>query len=80
MTVYMCKVYDAFLGDWIDLGVFSTQAKAEGAGDHYIMESYPACVVIDWARDANVRTDWYQDIDGRINTRVVTECELDKVL
>jgi len=80
MTVYMCKVYDAFLGDWIDLGVFSTQAKAEGAGDNYIMENYPACVVIDWARDVNVRTDWYQDIDGRINTRVVTECELDKVL
>ena len=44
------------------------------------MENYPACVVIDWARDANVRTDWYQDIDGRVNTRVVTECELDKML
>lgn len=80
MKVYMCKVYDALIGDWIDLGVFSTQAKAEGAGENYIMENYPACVVIDWARDANVRTDWYQDIDGRVNTRVVTECELDKML
>lgn len=80
MTVFICKVYDALIGDWIDLGVFSTQAKAEGAGTDYIMESYPACVVIDWERDANVLTTWYQDIDGRVNTRVVTECELDKVL
>lgn len=80
MTVYMCKIYDALIGDWIDLGVFSTAAKAEGAGDNYIMESYPACVVIDWERDGNVCTVWYQDIDGRINTRVVTECELDKML
>ena len=80
MTVYMCKVYDALIGDWIDLGVFSTSVKAEGAGTDYIMENYPACVIIDWARDANVRTDWYQDIDGRVNTRVVTECELDKML
>ena len=80
MTVYMSKVYDALIGEWIDFGVFSTGAKAEGAGENYIMENYPACVVIDWERDGNVRTDWYQDIDGRINTRVVTECELDKVL
>ena len=80
MKIFMCKVYDALIGNWIDLGVFSTSVKAEGAGTNYIMENYPACVVIDWARDANVRTDWYQDIDGRVNTRVVTECELDKSL
>ena len=80
MKVFMCKVYDALIGDWIDLGVFSTSVKAEGAGTDYIMENYPACVIIDWARDANVRTDWYQDMDGRVNTRVVTECELDKML
>lgn len=80
MTVYTSKVYDTLIGDWIDMGVFSTPAKAEGAGESYIMENYPACVIIDWERDANVLTTWYQDIDGRINTRVVTECELDKVL
>lgn len=80
MKIYTSKVYDALIGDWIDMGVFSTQAKAEGAGENYIMENYPACVIIDWAREDNVRTDWYQDIDGRVNTRVVTECELDKIL
>ena len=80
MTVYMCKVYDALIGDWIDLGVFSTQAKAEGAGEEYITSNYPACVVIDWERDVNVHIVWYQDIGGRVNTRVVTECELDKSL
>ena len=63
MKVSMCKVYDGDFGDWVDIGVFSTHAKAMNGG-----------------YDTNVYTTWFQSPKGRMFTRVVTECELDKTL
>ena len=39
MKVYMCKVWDGVLGDWVDIGVFSTCAKAMEGGSLYIVEA-----------------------------------------
>ena len=80
MKLYLCKVYDDGVGDWADLGVFSTQVKAECAGIIYIHQIYHDVELIDWEREPNVYTDWYQTPGGRVFTRVITECELDKSL
>lgn len=80
MKLYMCKVYDGLLGDWVDIGVFSTCAKAMEGGSLYIVEVCSEAVVIDWEHDTNVFTDWFQSHTGRVFTRVVTEVELDRPL
>ena len=79
MKVYMCKVFDNNIGDWIDIGVFSTCARAMEAGSLYII-AYDDVTLLDWDHDTNVYTDWYQDTNGRVYTRVVTETELDRSL
>jgi NifU-like protein involved in Fe-S cluster formation len=78
--VYMCKVWDGALGDWVDIGVFSTRAKAMEGGSLYIVGACGDVTLLDWEYDTNVFTDWYQDTNGRVFTRVVTECEVDKGL
>lgn len=80
MKVFMCKVYDGILGDWVDMGVFSTCAKAMEAGSLYIISQCADVTLIDWDHDANVCTDWYQNNNGRVFTRVVTETEIDRSL
>ena len=80
MKVYMCKVWDGLLGDWVDIGVFSTPAKAMEGGSLYIVNTCGDVSLLDWEHDTNVYTDWYQGTNGRIFTRVVTECEIDKGL
>ena len=80
MTVYMCKVYDGDLGDWVDIGVFSTHVRAMGNGYTYIRNACPEANIIDWEDDTNVYTTWFQSPKGRIFTRVVTDCEFDKAL
>jgi hypothetical protein len=80
MKVYMCKVWDGALGDWVDIGVFSTTVKAMKGGSLYIANTCGDVSLLDWEHDANVYTDWYQSTNGRVFTRVVTECEIDKGL
>ena len=80
MKVFMCKVYDGILGDWVDMGVFSTCAKAMAAGSLYIVSACGEACTLDWEHDSNVYTDWYQSKHGRVFTRVVTETELDRSL
>ena len=80
MKVYMCKVWDGALGDWVDIGVFSTRAKAMEGGSLYIVEACGDVSLLDWDHDVNVCTDWYQSTDGRVFTRVVTETEIDRSL
>lgn len=80
MTLYLCKVWDGILGDWVDIGVFSTCAKAMEAGSLYIVEACENVTLLDWEHDANVCTDWYQSANGRVFTRVVTEAKLDQSL
>ena len=80
MKVSMCKVFDPRLGDWVDMGVFSTSAKALDSGTLYITNACGDVYLLDFDYDTNVHTDWYQDADGAIFTRVVTECEIDKGL
>ena len=62
--------------------VFSTSAKAEGAGTEYIENACEDAEVtlIDWENDANVSTHWYQTPGGRVFTRVITKCCLDENL
>lgn len=80
MKVYMCKVWDGALGDWVDIGVFSTCAKAMEGGSLYIVNTHGDVSLVDWARDTNVYTDWYQGTDGNDFIRVVTETEIDRSL
>ena len=81
MKVYMCKVWDSVVfGDWVDIGVFSTCAKAMEAGSLYIVEVYGDVTLLDWEHDTNVYTDWYQGTNGQVFTRVVTETEIDRSL
>ena len=80
MKVSICKVFDGDLGDWVDIGVFSTVARAMEAGSLYIINSCGDVSLLDWDHGANVNTDWYQGTNGRVFTRVVTECEVDKEL
>ena len=80
MKVSMCKVYDGDLANWVDIGVFSTIAKAMEGGSLYIVNACGDVSLLDWEHDTNVYTDWYQGTNGRVFTRVVTECELDKAL
>ena len=80
MKVSMCKVFDPYLGDWVDMGVFSTSAKATESGMLYITNAHGDVSWLDFDYDTNVHTDWYQDVHDRIFTRVVTECEIDKGL
>ena len=80
MKVYMCKVYDGDLGEWVDIGVFSTLAKGMEGGSLYIVGQCEGVTLLDWDHDANVCTDWYQGPQGRIFTRVVTEAEIDRLL
>jgi hypothetical protein len=80
MKVSMCKVYDGDLGDWVDIGVFSTPTKAMEGGSIYIVNACGNVSLLDWEHDTNVYTDWYQGTNGRVFTRVVTECEIDKEL
>jgi len=80
MKVYMCKVWDGNLGDWVDIGVFSTRAKAMEAGSRYIVEACKDVSLLDWEYDANVCTDWYQGASEGIFTRSVTEVEIDRSL
>lgn len=80
MKVFMCKVYDGVLGDWVDMGVFSTCAKAMEAGSLYIISQCADVILLDWDYDANVYTDWYQGKYGWAFTRVVTETEIDRSL
>ena len=80
MKVYMCKVWDGILGDWVDIGVFSTCAKAMEGGSLYIIDTCGDVCLLDWEHDANVYADWYQSADGHVFTRVVTETEIDRSL
>ena len=80
MKVYMCKVFDGALGEWVDIGVFSTCAKAMEAGSLYIVNTSDGYALIDWEHDTNIYTDWYQGTNGRVFTRVVTEAEIDRSL
>lgn len=80
MKVYMCKVWDGALGDWVDIGVFSTRAKAMEAGSLYIVQACGDVTLLDWEHDANVCTDWYQCASARVFTRSVTETEIDRSL
>ena len=80
MKVYMCKVWDGSLGDWVDIGVFSTWASAIKVGSNYITAACENAKLIDWEYDTNVSTNWYQDSNGRIFTRVITETEIDRGL
>ena len=80
MKVSLCKVFDGDLGDWVDIGVFSTTAKAMEGGSLYIVNSCGDVTLIDWDHHAPVYTDWYQGTNGRVFTRVVTECEIDRAL
>lgn len=80
MKVYMCKVWDGDLGDWVDIGVFSTTAKAMENGSLYIANACGDVSLLDWEHDAILSTDWYQGPSGRFFTRVITECEIDKGL
>mgnify|MGYP006958174253 FL=1 len=80
MKVYMCKVWDGALGDWVDIGVFSTRAKAMEAGSLYIVQACGDVSLLDWEHDANVCTDWYQGASERIFTRSITEAEIDRSL
>ena len=81
MKVFMCKVYDGELGDWVDIGVFSTCAKAMEAGTLYIVGACGDVALLDWEHDTNVYTDWYQSTSHfRTYTRVVTEVTVDQSL
>lgn len=82
MTLYMCKVFDDNLGDWTDIGVFSTCAKAMEYGSLYINNACDGVTIqlIDWDHSTHILTDWYQTPGGRVFTRVVTETELDRGL
>ena len=80
MKVSMCKVYDGDLGDWVDIGVLSTTAKAVEGGSLYIVNACGDVSLLDWEHDTNVYTDWYQSADGNVFTRVVTETEIDRSL
>ena len=80
MKVYMCKVWDGVLGNWVDRGVFSTCAKAMESGSLYIVEVCGDVTLLDWEHDTNVYIDWYQNTNGRIFIRVVTETEIDRSL
>ena len=65
MKVSMCKVYDGDFGEWRYT---------------YIMNACHEANVIDWEDDTNVYTTWFQSPKGRVFTRVVTECEVDRAL
>lgn len=80
MKVNMCKVFDPTVGEWIDIGVFSTLAKAMEAGSLYIIDACEGAALLDWDHDPNVYTDWFQGKTGAIFTRVITECEVDRTL
>lgn len=80
MKVYMCKVWDGALGDWVDIGVFSTRAKAMEAGSLYIINICEDITLLDWEHDINVDTDWYEGAAKCIFTRVITEVEIDRSL
>lgn len=81
MKLYMCKMYDSELGDWVDLGVFSSFAKANEAGTYYISyQTNDDTELIDWEVENNICTDYYETNNGCIYTRVITETELDKIL
>lgn len=80
MKVYMCKVWDSTLGDWVDRGVFSTCAKAMESGSLYIIETCGDVTLLDWEHDTNIYTDWYQCANGHVFARVVTETEIDRSL
>ena len=80
MKVSMCKGYDGDLGDWVDIGGVATTAKAMESGSLYIVNTCGDVSLLDWEHDTNVYTDWYQGTNGRVFTRVVTECEIDKGL
>ena len=76
----MCKVYNEILGNWVDIGVFSTCAKAMEAGSLYISNQCTDIIPTDWDYDMNVYTDCYQGRHGWTFTRVVTETEIDRSL
>ena len=80
MKVYMCKVWDGALGDWVDIGVFSTRVKAMKSGSLYITEACGDVALLDWEYDTNVYTDWYQGTNGHGFIRVITETEIDRSL
>ena len=80
MIVFMCKVWDSTLSDWVDRGVFSTCAKAMESGSLYITEACGNVTLLDWEHDGNVYTDWYQSANGQVFTRVVTGTEIDRSL
>ena len=54
MKVYMCKVWDGDLGDWVDIGVFSTTAKAMENGSLYIANACGDVSLLDWEHDATI--------------------------
>ena len=80
MKVYLCKVYDGSLGEWVDLGVFSTCAKAMEYGSNHILAMCERVTLLDWDHNNETCVDWYQDTDGNAFTRVVTETEIDQGL
>ena len=80
MEVYTCKVWDGRLGEWINIGVFSSCAKAQENGSLYITEICPEVSLLDWERDEGCYTDWYQSSGGTAFTRMVEKAIVDQRL
>ena len=81
MKVYTCNVWDGIRNEEVDLGVFSTKAKALEAGGLYIAEN--ACGnahLLDWDEYVSYLIYWYQDDQYNPFTRTVIEWEVDSQL
>lgn len=77
MKVYMCQVHDGDGGELVNVGVYSTCAKAMEAGSLFITASNHGEVeLIDWSHDDAECIDWYTNC----YTRIITICELDRRL
>ena len=80
MKVYLCKVYNGNLRDWVDLGVFSTCAKAMEYGSLHILSMCENVTLLDWDHNNGVCIDWYQNTNGRDFIRIIKETEIDQGL
>ena len=78
MTMFTCKVWDGDTDEWVELGVFSTCAKAMGAGGRYIAEK-GGYTLIDWDHSNGLYLDWYEGAHCPF-TRVVREVTVDERL
>ena len=79
MTVYICKVFDGKLGEWVVIGVFSNCAKAMENGTRYIMSVCDTVEMLDWEYTEDVYIDWYNSQDYGF-TREITKCQINKAL